>query len=107
MNEIHFILMFIGGCVILVTIAAICILLWEAATDKIRDLKWQYKRKHRFDKPPTAKCYCKDCKYFKVEDGYFNKCTRGHIVNWTIADNDFCWQAEPLKKDPELVEKEK
>lgn len=81
-------------------------LLWEFAVDKIRDLKWAYKRKHRFDKPPTAACYCKDCRYYEVRDGY-GKCRRGHIVErWNIADSWFCWQAVPLKRDPEVIKKE-
>lgn len=92
----------VGICTILGIVFLFGIMLYEIIADKLRDLKWQYKYKHRFDKPPTAKCYCKDCKYYKVEDGYFNRCTRGHIAHWTIADNDFCWQAEPLKKDPDL-----
>lgn len=105
MNDIQFILMFVGCGTILGIIILVCLLLWEAATDKIRDLKWQYKRKHRFDKPPTAKCYCKDCKYYAKP--YYGRCTRGHIETRNIADNYFCWQAEPLKKDPELVDKDK
>lgn len=27
----------------------------------VRILKRRYKEKRRYDKPPTAKCYCKDC----------------------------------------------
>ena len=107
MNEIQFMLIIIGGCTILATIAIICISLLEVITDRIKDLIWQYKHKHRFDKPPTAKCYCKDCKYLRRVDVYYNRCSRGHIETWNIADDYFCWQAEPLKSDPELVDKEK
>lgn len=29
----------------------------------VRILKQSYKEKRRYDKPPTAKCYCKDCTF--------------------------------------------
>lgn len=40
----------------LVAIAAMLI------KEKIERGKWRRVYKHRFDKPPTAKCYCVDCK---------------------------------------------
>lgn len=77
---------------------------YEFIKDTIREIKWKYKYKHRFDKPPTAQCYCKDCRYFQTwkVNGKSGRCGRGHIEKWTVADNSFCWQAEPLKKDPEM-----
>lgn len=96
-----------GIVAILICAIMICIFLWEFISDTIEDFKWAYKRKHRFDKPPTAACYCRDCKYYaKVRD--FGKCHRGHIESsWNIADSWFCWQAESLKKDPEKKGKKK
>ena len=107
MSTIQFTLILIGGGTIVGLIILIGMLLWEMVSEKIRELKWQHKYKHRFDKPPTAKCYCKDCKYLRRVDTHYNRCGRGHIEKWAIAENDFCWQAEPLKRDPELTEKEK
>lgn len=56
----------------------------------------KYKRsqqiKHRFDKPPTAKCYCKDCSSYNLQDG---RCYAFEIQY--VADNWFCWKAEPKK----------
>lgn len=93
----------IGGASILAIIILFGVLLAELIKDKIRDLKWAYRRKHRFDKPPTAACYCKDCKYYETRNGY-GKCRRGHIIErWNIADSWFCWQAEPLERDPDTV----
>lgn len=31
--------------------------------------KLEYRQKHRFDKPPTAACYCKDCVKFNPKKG--------------------------------------
>ena len=51
----------------------------------------KYKIKHRFDKPPIAKCYCIDCVNSHTnQSGRF--CPR---VNKYVADNWFCWEAEP------------
>lgn len=44
---------------------------------------------HRFGKPPTAKCYCIDCKYHDNET-----CRCGSFGEF-IADDRFCWKADP------------
>lgn len=102
--------MIFGAASILAIVILVGMFLWELAKDTLRTLKWQYKYKHRFDKPPTAQCYCKDCKYYKpYEHRLINnsgRCGRGHIEHWTVADNYFCWQAEPLKNDPESVKED-
>ena len=106
--DLQWILSFIGVVTIIGFILLCCMILWELATDTLRTLKWQYKYKHRFDKPPTAQCYCKDCKYFQIWEAYGDagRCGRGHIENRTVSDNYFCWLAEPLKSDPELVKED-
>ena len=71
------------------------IMIFEAIIDGIRKFKrwWQYK--HRFDKPPTAKCYCIDCEYHNNEIG---RCYRFHADHYRCtADNAFCYEAEPRK----------
>ena len=55
-------------------------------------LKRRYIIKHRFDKPPTAKCYCRDC---ERHDDESNRCYK--FDGWYTADNWFCWDAEPRK----------
>lgn len=64
-----------------------------ALRELIDKLKCNYRVKHRFDKPPTAKCYCIDCKYHSEVVG---RCCR---FNMNTADNWFCWDAEPIKKN--------
>lgn len=103
--EIESTLAFIGAATILSILILSCVFLWEFTKETISEFKWRYKRKHRFDKPPTAACYCRDCVYYQTKNG-FGKCRRGHIDStWNIADSWFCWQAEPLKCDPELLKK--
>ena len=45
------------------------------------------KYKHRFNKPPTAKCYCKDCIYHEKDDccGY---------VRQKTPEDGFCYRAK-------------
>lgn len=51
--------------------------------------------KHRFDKPPVAKCYCLYCKYAE----YFGDDRCGKCSLWgndiVIKDNSFCYRADP------------
>lgn len=53
----------------------------------IEKIKYKYKIKHRFGKPPAAKCYCIDCKKYIEE--------RCSITGWMLPDNYFCGSAEP------------
>ena len=68
--------------------------------DWVAHKKYEYKRKHRFDKPPLAKCYCKDCKGF----GGHGEC----FVHsgWYVAQDWFCWAAEPRSTDPDEEDNE-
>lgn len=52
--------------------------------------KHVYAVKHRFDKPPTAKCYCIDCKSYSKHNGACYTHT-----GWLVADSWFCWSATP------------
>lgn len=88
------------GLVALCVIAAcIGIAIFYALSELIDRCKWEYRYKHRFDKPPTAKCYCIDCKYHNNES---NQCYRfGQTTKEyrCTADNWFCWEAEPIDKE--------
>lgn len=64
--------------------------IYTAIKEGISKAKWKYLYKHRFDKPPIAECYCKDC---KKHDFKTNRCYKFEGVY--TADNWFCWDAEP------------
>ena len=58
----------------------------------INELIYKYKYKHRFDKPPLAKCYCKDCKKWNPDtwacnDGYHSR---------LMGPARFCCFADPI-----------
>ena len=86
------------GIIVLATIIGVCFAL---AVSSIKGLilhaKYRHKIKHRFDKPPLAKCYCKDCDHHSLSNS--NECFAHK--GWYTADNWFCWQATPRKHDEE------
>ena len=88
----HFVTL-IGYLTIIVIIIGVLILLVELGKFGLENLKRIYKYKHRFDKKPTAKCYCIDCKY---HDNFIGSCF-GFDKNQHTADNWFCWKASPRK----------
>lgn len=91
------ILMIFGGVSLLGISLIFGVLAFEFIKDGIRTLKHRYRYKHRFDKPPTAKCYCIDCKWHDNESG---RCYRFHEnTNRRTADNWFCYSAEPKEKE--------
>lgn len=69
--------------------------------DGIRNLahvqRYTYQYKHRFDKPPTAACYCKDCVHHgKNGNDYSEVCNlSGENRQFTPFDG-FCYKAEPM-----------
>jgi hypothetical protein len=89
----------IGMIAFLVILAVIGYCVFESISSKIADLKWEYKYKHRFDEPPLAKCYCKDCIFFKEDK---NECT--YMIG-SVSEICFCWRASVHKCDPEKEEK--
>lgn len=80
----------IAGLVIMVIYCA-----FDALRDVVRGWRWQCKYKHRFDKPPTAACYCKDCKWHSVKSGNCSNVTWADIYT---PDNAFCYDAEPMTR---------
>lgn len=83
-------------CLVLCIIAVAFII--EAIKERVHTAKINYRIKHRFDKPPTADCYCVDCCYYSVET---NKCFRFEWANIYPYhhDNWFCADAERSKKE--------
>ena len=60
----------------------------------IEETRRQYRIKHRFNTPPTAKCYCRDCKFWNPENG---ACHVSHTSKgYYMADDWFCYSAEPV-----------
>lgn len=85
----------VGTCGISLIVAITIVTAKEAISDWIAKKKWEYKYKHRFDKKPLAKCYCKDCDYYYYEQcNYWGK-------RLGVNEDDFCSRAIPKERDPE------
>ena len=81
----------VGATVIILMIVAMIFAVICAIRQFIRERIWFYKYKHRFDKPPTAKCYCKACSFYG--DFTNRRLCRKHKE--CFADDFFCKDADP------------
>lgn len=79
----------LGAGALMIMVAFMFVALIEGIKYVVKRVKRNIAIKHRFDKPPTAKCYCIDCKYWGERGGYCSQ------LRWCTADNWFCWIAEP------------
>ena len=61
----------------------------------IKSLKYLYKERHRYNKPSTAKCYCRDCKFHRDD----RKCHS--FVNESTDDS---WFFDSVEKRMTLTE---
>ena len=83
----------IGAFAILIVLVTLIIALIQALKEQIFRWKRVYQIKHRFNKPPTAKCYCIDC---IRHDNKSKRCYK--FDGWYTSDAWFCWDAEPCEK---------
>lgn len=93
-------LVFIGGALFIgVSLTVVLCALSEWAKEQLERLAYYIRRKHRFNKPPLAKCYCRDCEEWhpSENDPTEGKCW-GH-AGWVTADNWFCWSANPRERE--------
>lgn len=71
-----------------VVFALVCAFVVSEISDNIKMRRRKYALQHRFDKPPLAKCYCKDCAY-RSGEGICDQFDR-------YVDQDFfCRYADP------------
>lgn len=94
MNNLIIVLAWTGGLFLALVVSFIILFLWFIGGEYVKDARYKYRQKHRFDKPPMAMCYCKDCTQ-RDED---HICLTGNIKGFKVADNWFCWRAEPIKR---------
>ena len=80
---------FLGVVFLALLIASIAETISAAVRKRTRRKRKEYEYKHRFDKSPTAECYCVDCWY---RDNENSKCRRHQLY---VADDWFCKDAMP------------
>lgn len=93
------ILALLGALTLILFVGLIIISVVAGIRELIDTMKHKYRIKHRFDKPPTAKCYCVDCQYHDKENGICYRFNGDSYVAYTTADNWFCWEANPRRKE--------
>ena len=87
------ILVWLGGLFLILIAVCLFIAIYAAIAELIDKWKYNYRIKHRFDKPPMAPCHCVDCKHYSKESGRCYAFERQYV-----ADSWFCWKAEPTNK---------
>lgn len=95
----HFVLVFFGMAFF--SIAGTGLIIWITETvRKVMDhVSYIHKQKHRFDKPPIAKCYCRDCAEWQPD---INKCWHSGIHT---AAYEFCFSAFPRNEERDICKK--
>lgn len=89
-----YLLEWIGAISIIVMAAFVSTVIIFAIKEAVERYVYQYKYKHRFNKPPTAKCYCRDCIRWNPETGECGD----HCNSRRMGADWFCCFAEPLSK---------
>lgn len=85
----------VGFGVVIGFVTIIVVGIFYAIGNLCNNIVLNYKIKHRFDKPPKAKCYCKDCKNYDMENS--QSCMVLHLYG--LKQDWFCKDAKP--RDPE------
>ena len=98
-----YIFLTMGAFSVAVIVSALCLSLLDAIRNLADRWKYAHKRKHRYDHPPLAKCYCRDCENWNRRPDY-NTDGKCWSLNRYKADNWFCWYASPRKTDPDHKE---
>ena len=79
---------FLGVIFMALLIVSITEAIATAVRKRTRRKRKEYEYKHRFDKSPTAECYCVDCWY---RDNENSKCRRYNELY--VEDDWFCKDA--------------
>lgn len=78
----------VGECTIIGLAMGLLFLGCQGIKEGVKWLKYHYKVKHRYDKPPMAQCYCKDCRFHDDNGMCYG------LVNERTNDSCFCAWAE-------------
>ena len=89
----------VGVFVIMAMIVVIIFAVFYAIMQFIRERIWIYKYNHRFDKLPTAKCYCKDCSLY----GDFTSRSLCRKHKSYFSEDYFCKDADTCKAENGLA----
>lgn len=83
----------IGAMAVVGVVLCLVVMLLGWIGEVIGNKRYSYKVAHRFDKPPTAECYCKDCSDWSEEK---ERCKR---FDYPAPDCGFCWRADLMTRE--------
>ena len=97
----------ISTFILVVAVIAVLTAVAEGAAEKRR---YKKRIKTRFKGGPTAKCFCRDCKYYcetSKPDKYNHGAGDCRAHNgWGVMDSWYCWTATPVDYDEAKRRKE-
>lgn len=96
---LHFIFGFLGMLTFCFTAAGLLAWITETIRKSMDRASYIHKQKHRFDKPPIAKCYCRDCSEWQPDK---NTCWHSGIH---MAAYEFCSSAFPMNEERDICKK--
>lgn len=85
----------IGICTVSILVLYFFSNIYVSAKDRIKLSIKKYRDKHKFEKPPTAKCYCIGCQLWYAHD---NDRSMGRCEAWTgyhTSAEEFCSRGFP------------
>ena len=60
---------FLGAVTFMAIVCSLAVMAISFLRDLIENRIHKYRYEHRFDKPPVAKCYCRDCRRWNIKNG--------------------------------------
>ena len=105
-EELKTCLMLLGSITAIIAIALAGVMIYDAITSVVDDFKRVYKDKHRFDKPPTAECYCLRCDRWQRDkwNDTFGRCWQ---YDRNTPDSGFCYLAAKRNYEDRKQEKKR
>lgn len=87
----------------IITVGTIVVILLASAFVSIRDsIKLRikkYRDRHKFEKPPTAKCYCIGCHLWYADDKERTMGCCGAWMDYHTSADEFCARGFPRSDD--------
>lgn len=88
----------IGVCAVAGIIFVLLYCFEQWAVGKLDDYRWKKKYKNRFNRSPTAECFCNDCIRYDRGENYCKRLER------YTPDVGFCYEADPHLFDIDKLE---
>lgn len=100
----------IGVIAVFTFAVAVMVALTTLAEEAAEKRRYEKRIKTRFKGGPTAKCFCRDCKFYhetSKPDKYNHGAgdCRAHN-DWGVMDSWYCWTATPVDYDEAKRRKE-